>query len=1083
MQTIKIYLKESGSVAELVKDFNLYAGSYQNKLLNVYVPTGILYTATGIDNGVKVGGLLTAPNGNQVTTKSYYLNFVRSETVFDEFTQKDIEYAVYERLLPKEFTLFSGNQTIVTNVVTIDNTGDKGIVKQIVTTQTATLVVQESSYLEEEEPIETDLSQELASRVTENESDIYALQERVTTNETNIMSNTQQISRNTQDIYDIKTNSTQPEKYIGQMTGTLLPTQEQLTQFVIYATGKQPENANVVIFILQIEGETDKNYKYIYSNTGWNGYEIPSIETAKNGELGLIEGTFNTSSANNTIVDIVGGQIVNIYVKDITGAYRNVQEYANTLKTSIDDITSGKTKVGSATKAEQDGLGNNLATTYLNKNEGATKNYVQDYALPKQFNDVSYITDGGYSESIPSVSFGATSSAVGSTQLFYIQKTAGAKFQISNKNSYDNVVWVGVSADCRVEFRLTTKIKGEVVNVEVNDNIRLTAGEVSRITFHDTFDYLEENILQVEDNDTIEQILEVITSTSEEIAFTVYSNSIYPSKFYLNTQSMIVKVVEGTIGEQIILGADGVLEENIYNFTVDSPNDYIPYRKNGTEFLVDLNLPIVGELDTTKEIAITFGDTVYYVYNILKGQEHSTIGDLRQVDKYHNQTGYRFITKMTFFENAEITGFAIIPTISMSDVLSLTSDEMDNYIAEGGLTQGQLVICKEVITNGYTEGGLYKFKITYPNIYEFVELSSGRGSVQPLTEEQYIELITNGSVVINGETVVYNDNTLYVTPDTIEERVNNIETTVTEITPDVMRALKTPISAPNETKLVAVDNTNSQEMLTPDDAGFVIENDSLKLKNQDAVVFAENERQKGKNLVDNNNIVWGDIVGSGTIYANSTDYTRTERFIKVKPNTQYTLSFGSNVSVVGLKFYGDSVVSSSLQNGFDVTSSPSTFITPENCNYMKLTIRPIDTSLDITNNKIQIEEGEIATDYQSYNGEVLHENAIGTAWKKAIANTDYVASGKCDYCEIGNIVIVRFDEIQLVENGSHGMLLFSGLPKLIWHTIQPLSSFGDLPTMRVSYTTEGTILIHYSSPTTVSSGGDGYFGYIIGIKE
>lgn len=559
MQTIKIYLKESGSVAELVKDFNLYAGSYQNKLLDVYVPTGILYTATNIDNGVKVGGLLIAPNGSQITTKSYYLNFVRNESVFDEFEQKDIEYAVYERLLPKEFTLFSGDQKIVTNVVAIDNTDEIAVVKQIVTTQTATLVVNESAYLDEEQPIEPSELDIVNAKVSENSRDIVDLQGRMTTAETNIMTNSQEISKNAQEIEDIKSQYTQPEDYIGQMGGTMLPTQEQLTQYVLDVEGRQPKNADVVIFILQIEGETDKNYKYIYSKDGWNGYEIPAMETAKNGELGLIEGTFNTGSTNDTIVDIVGGQIVNIYVKDSTGAYRNVQEYANTLKTSIDDVVSGKTKVGSSTKAEQDGLGNNIASTYLNKNEGASKNYVQDYALPKQFNDVSYITDGGYSESIPSVSFGATSNAVGSTQLFDITKTAGAKYQISNKNSYDNVVWIGVNRDCVVEFRLTTKIKGEVANVEVNDNISLTAGGVSRVTFHDTFDYLEENVLQVEENDTIEQILEVITSTSEEITFTVYSNSVYPSKFYLNTQSMVVTVVEAT-------GVLGINSEEMQNY-------------------------------------------------------------------------------------------------------------------------------------------------------------------------------------------------------------------------------------------------------------------------------------------------------------------------------------------------------------------------------------------------------------------------------------------------------------------------------------------------------------------------------------
>ena len=42
MNTIRIYLAGNGSVFELKKDFILYQGQFQNKLLNVYVPTSIL---------------------------------------------------------------------------------------------------------------------------------------------------------------------------------------------------------------------------------------------------------------------------------------------------------------------------------------------------------------------------------------------------------------------------------------------------------------------------------------------------------------------------------------------------------------------------------------------------------------------------------------------------------------------------------------------------------------------------------------------------------------------------------------------------------------------------------------------------------------------------------------------------------------------------------------------------------------------------------------------------------------------------------------------------------------------------------
>lgn len=180
--------------------------------------------------------------------------------------------------------------------------------------------------------------------------------------------------------------------------------------------------------------------------------------------------------------------------------------------------------------------------------------------------------------------------------------------------------------------------------------------------------------------------------------------------------------------KEIILGADGVIEEGIANFTVESPEAYLPYRINGMKFLVDLHLPIVGALDESAMVAITFGDTTYYVHNILKGNERVTLGDLHQVDKY-DTTGYRFIVEMNFFETSDITGFAIIPTVSMSDVLSLDSDQMDNYMADGGLTQGQLAICNKVTTNGYDEGGLYRFDITYPDTRQWTLISVTENSL------------------------------------------------------------------------------------------------------------------------------------------------------------------------------------------------------------------------------------------------------------------------------------------------------------------------------------------------------------------
>lgn len=151
MNEIKIYLKTSGRIAELYKDFDLYEGCYRNSQMSVYVPKSLLYENEDgtFANLVKTGAILTAPNGKKLTTKSYYLDYVKTETVVG------IAYAVYTIITPKEFCVYAGTQTVVVNVESIDNTDkDNQKVISVTTTQTANLIVLESAYLGQDEPIE-----------------------------------------------------------------------------------------------------------------------------------------------------------------------------------------------------------------------------------------------------------------------------------------------------------------------------------------------------------------------------------------------------------------------------------------------------------------------------------------------------------------------------------------------------------------------------------------------------------------------------------------------------------------------------------------------------------------------------------------------------------------------------------------------------------------------------------------------------------------------------------------------------------------------------------------------------------------
>lgn len=176
MNEIKIYLKTSGRIAELYKDFDLYEGCYRNSQMSVYVPKSLLYENEGgtFANLVKTGAILTAPNGTKLTTKTYYLDYVKTETV------GGIAYAVYTTITPKEFCVYAGTQTVVVNVESIDNTDkDNQKVISVTTTQTANLIVLESAYLGQDEPIEPTELDKIKATLTEIEGDITGLQSKV----------------------------------------------------------------------------------------------------------------------------------------------------------------------------------------------------------------------------------------------------------------------------------------------------------------------------------------------------------------------------------------------------------------------------------------------------------------------------------------------------------------------------------------------------------------------------------------------------------------------------------------------------------------------------------------------------------------------------------------------------------------------------------------------------------------------------------------------------------------------------------------------------------------------------------------
>lgn len=510
-----------------------------------------------------------------------------------------------------------------------------------------------------------DVAAGAASQAETNRQNIADLKPRMTAVEQVADAANQRSIANAQEISNIEAIIGTGEDFIGTMTINYDPTLPEnatrltsdLNSFVQTEAGRAPKGGDSVIVVDEVTGQTDRNFKYIYTGTEWHGYEIPPMELASYDSAGLVSGTYRVTSPQtpqeknyDTLVYIDGGEIKNIYIK-IDGVYEDFRtvilgiigsvsnivsgatpvgeaevankdsagnniatqfanilsgaskvgaaaaadsataatndgsgnnialQFANILSgatkvgasaasdeaevatkdsagnniaTQFANILSGVTQVGSAAyaaaalKATQDALGNNIVDTYLTKTLGASKQYVKDYALPKEFNDVLYVSAGGFSEEIPTtpasgIQFTATSAAIGETVLATCEYTLGdLKFQLARKNSYTARYYIEASAGANevVQFKLSTY--AVINNVATLLHAELTTPKLMPTTlanfdFGEAFAELGNTVLEMEEGDKIRQVLSVVRENSTSVTFNVYSNATYPSSFYLNT--------------------------------------------------------------------------------------------------------------------------------------------------------------------------------------------------------------------------------------------------------------------------------------------------------------------------------------------------------------------------------------------------------------------------------------------------------------------------------------------------------------------------------------------------------------------
>lgn len=679
MNTIKIFLATSGRVATLDKDFPLYQGSYQNKLLNVYVPTSILapvftsstenYTA---GTAVKIAMTYTTASGLIKYSVNREMRFLKT------LTYQNVEYALYERMLPQEFTLYAGQganaPTLIVNVVNIETDTPIPTVLSVITSQTCRLDVMQSSSLDNDEAIEPSeldtlnasinalnasmlLKQDKTDEALETTDKtvvgaINDLNTQTNANTTQIAENTTNIAQNTQDITDLRQSALTGITFVGYYpTQTTIPTDSQLNAFTETKLGRPPQNGDFIKFVLQDTTKADVNYNIYYSTGTWTPVQDVPIERASNVAFGTIKGSPDSISGT-VFPNVVDGTITDITTKNNLGTKVNIATRLNSLDTLQQNIVSGTQVVGKATKAVQDQNGNVINTTYGVASNYYTKTESNSRYLPSTYTNVYYYAEGGFVDTIPTQTtpqWTLEKHDVGEATMFEITKTLENVYNFTKNSTDVSQLWVTADRDCTLSFKLTTRAKHatdlsyEILAVDLSGDIALEANTPTLLTYNTIYSSLENNELKLEIGDLFQKEFVVISTFSTATTISIYSNTTYPSTFNLSAQSIIfdVNTISGKKAVSILStdwtdNGDGTYSTTVLQSKHQQPptTDYgldLQYSASATSVQ---RLAFTPTIDTSGNITITAYTPIDCTLLIWT----ANTGDTRKVLEYSNPT-------------------------------------------------------------------------------------------------------------------------------------------------------------------------------------------------------------------------------------------------------------------------------------------------------------------------------------------------------------------------------------------------------------------------------------------------------------
>ena len=622
MNTIKIYLDQSGELADLQKDFPLYQFQFNNKLLNIYIPRVLLGASAFIDDNINSGNACLVKmsytmdwNGKTKTSDAFICRYVK------DVTQNGITYSLFERTLPYAFTLYAGQGAGAPQLTVMACNVVEGSVVSTISAQPVALDVLESSTIFDIDDIPpstalTELESQLNSVIADlalkqnkDDPEINPATDDPDTNDHTVAGNintllndykdinefvrgddglAEQVADNTQDIENLKTFLTIGLNIVGtyEITSTSVednnqpPTPEELTTFIEGITGLDHLERGDACFVYWNNYQADDTQAlYYWNGTVFNSLQMSPVHNAQNDIAGLIEGTYTLdglSTPNTLMVDIQNGHIANIYRVDSNGNYID-------LKSAMDQVIAKLVGNVPVNRATADKNGNDITTKYMTKgtalDDGASHRYVQEYASPRALYDLNYpdyalgqfksveVSDTSYNKT--------TTSPNAETQNLYtplatLTKTLEADILLGDQNGLINRIWITANITEDVKLRIETSyIDGnnqtQILSIEETDTFGLVNGIAKLLQIESVFSGLTQPIT-LPAGTTLIQTIEVHRQVSTSANFTLLSNTTYNAYMTLNKIGYVRYALEQepnaieTAADSSYINADGDLE-------------------------------------------------------------------------------------------------------------------------------------------------------------------------------------------------------------------------------------------------------------------------------------------------------------------------------------------------------------------------------------------------------------------------------------------------------------------------------------------------------------------------------------------